>query len=95
MFIYYSKEVWGESAAGGFSKRKPQVEYERAIVVTSPVKEIKQTVQVKISNQTMKSLNKIKLHTMTNGLSAGIYDDGDNKMTTGTENHSNLSANYH
>ena len=41
LFIHYSKEAWGESAAGGFSKRKTQIELEKAVVpiISSPPRE--------------------------------------------------------
>ena len=39
MFIHFSKEVWGESAAGGFSKKKTNGEYERSILANSPARE--------------------------------------------------------
>ena len=78
-FILYSKDVWGESAAGGFAKRKLPIDT-KEMISSSPQKD--NVMKAKQSSSTIKSLNKIKLNTMTNGITSGIYENIDSVLAS-------------
>lgn len=74
--IHYSKEIWSESAAGGFAKRKFPIDVEKP--VSSPLLIPKDYGPSKKSS--IKTLNKIKLNTMSSGMNSAIYENIDSVL---------------
>ena len=73
--IHYSKEVWAESAAGGFAKRKLPIEVEKPI--SSP---LPKDYGPQKKNSSIKTLNSTKLNTMTNGMNNAAQEHIDSVL---------------